>query len=208
MKKIKVLITSGPTREYIDPVRYISNASSGKMGCELSRAALKKGCDVTVVTGPVDIEYPAGVRVLKVVTALDMLKKVKKIFKNCDVMIGAAAVSDYRPSLVKKQKIKKSGKGLVVRLVENPDIIGWAGRNKNERIVAGFALESSDIAKNARKKIEEKHLNFIVANAPGVIGKDRTSIELIRQDGSSVVLKNTDKRIAAERIINEALSAF
>ncbi len=135
----RILITSGPTRQYLDPVRFLSNASSGRMGQALAAAALARGHGVTVVSGPVEVDYPAGADVISVVTTDEMLAAAKDVFAQCDGLIGVAAPCDYRPVRVQDQKIAKTGQPLVLHLIETPDIVATLGRT-NERISGSLAL--------------------------------------------------------------------
>jgi len=203
--KLTFLITAGPTREYLDPVRFFSNASSGKMGYALARAAKRLGNRVVLVSGPVGLEAPAGVEMVDVVSAREMFREVTQRAERADIIIGAAAVADYRPAKVSRQKIRKSTAALSVKLVPNPDIIKAIGRKKGKKVVVGFALESRDLLKSAKAKMEEKNLDMIVANAPAVIGSERASLWIIRRDGTMVPFKKLDKSEAAERIIDEAV---
>lgn len=187
-KPIKILITAGPTRERIDPVRYLSNDSSGKMGYALAEAAKKMGMRVTLVSGPTALTPPTGVRVVAVESALEMRKAVLKNFKNADITIKAAAVADYRPASAKKQKIKKTASTLHLSLVKNPDILKELGtKKKANQILVGFAAETQSLLKNARKKLTEKKCDWVVANNVAKKGlgfsSDRNEITLLHQSG-------------------------
>lgn len=204
--KPRILITSGPTREYFDDVRYISNASSGLMGACLAAAALKKTLPVTVISGPSEIWPPERARVIAVVSAADMLSALKKNVRTADIIIGAAAVADYRPFRQRRGKMKKTGASISLELVENPDIIAWAGTHKRAgQIVGGFALETTDLRKRALKKLHSKNLDLIVANHASAIASRRSSASIIFRDGTEAVVVAADKTIIAERIIHEAL---
>jgi phosphopantothenoylcysteine synthetase/decarboxylase len=205
MKALNVLITAGPTREYIDPVRFISNASSGIMGYELAKAARISGHKVILVSGPVGIEAEKGVKVVKVVSALEMFKEVKKLYKKADIIIGCAAVADYRPAKKQKNKIKKTRGGLALKLVRNPDILQYVGRRKGKRAVAGFALESRDVLNSARTKFRAKNLDLIAANTVGSIGRYRACAWIMNSGNVFKFLKNRTKKQIAERIINETV---
>jgi phosphopantothenoylcysteine synthetase/decarboxylase len=176
------LITAGGTREYIDPVRFISNASSGRMGYALAEAALKTGHTVTLISAS-DAQPPIGVDFVGVETAAEMFEAVKKFFHKCDCLIMAAAVSDYTPVKKSKTKIKKSEQDLVIRLKPTVDILAWAGKQKVRRqktegrkIIVGFALEDKDIRRNAEKKLKDKNLDMIIANKPEAIGADKSTV--------------------------------
>lgn len=175
---MKFLITAGPTREYIDPVRYISNASSGKMGYELAKVASKKGMEVILITGPVSIKPPDGVKVVNVLSADEMFAKVKASLAKCDIIIGAAAVSDYKPSKIQKHKIKKQSSDTTIELTKNPDILGYLGRKKFASILVGFALETKNLLKSARLKLKEKNLDLIIANYADSIGCNLSLIHI------------------------------
>jgi phosphopantothenoylcysteine decarboxylase/phosphopantothenate--cysteine ligase len=199
-----VLITAGPTREFIDPVRFISNASSGKMGAALARAA-RRTAAVIVVSGPVEIKFPADVRQVAVVSAEEMFRKVKEYLPKVDIFISAAAVADYRPKKRYSHKLKKEARSLTIELVPTRDILAWAGRQKGRCVLVGFALESKALLSAARVKRKRKNLDFIVANAPDAIGRDRSRYWLIDRIDHVRALPMTDKSEVAEIIINEAL---
>ena len=181
---MRILITAGGTREYIDPVRFISNASSGRMGYALARAALKAGHKVTLITAPSSLRVPEGVRAVRVETAAELFEAVKKNFDKCDCLIMTAAVADYTPCRKLKEKIKKGKGNLIIKLKPTDDILRWAGKHKNKsrvmshgrRIVVGFALEDRNLRKNAERKLKEKNLDMIVANEPGAIGSEKSSV--------------------------------
>ncbi|MBN2180881.1 MAG: phosphopantothenoylcysteine decarboxylase, partial [Sedimentisphaerales bacterium] len=165
---MRILITSGGTREYIDPVRFITNASSGRMGIALADAARKAGHKVTLITAPSSQNVPDGVRIIRVETAAQMFIAVKKHFDKCDCLIMAAAVADYTPCRKSKVKIKKASSDLTIRLKPTVDILRWAGKHKKvkskkekgkKRIVVGFALEDKNLRKNAEKKLQEKNID-------------------------------------------------
>ncbi len=170
------LITAGGTREYIDPVRFISNASSGRMGYVLAEAALKAGHKATLISAS-DTQPPVGVYFVGVETAAEMFTAVKKFFKSCDCLIMSAAVSDYTPVKKSKIKIKKSKRDLVIRLKPTVDILSWAGKNKRkDQFVVGFALEDKDLRKQAEKKLKEKNPDMIIANKLEAIGADKSAV--------------------------------
>jgi phosphopantothenoylcysteine synthetase/decarboxylase len=201
MPRFSCLITAGPTREYLDPVRYISNASSGKMGYALAAEAAKRGWNVVLVSGPVQEKAPSGIKIVNVVSALDMLGAVKKYFPKADAMIGAAAVADWRPAGFSCSKLKKSKTAPVIRLALNPDILKEAGRLKTKQIMVGFALETDDVAASAQKKLAEKNLDMVVANEPFVIGKNSAKVMLIDACGKQQSFSGTKKHIA-KRILD------
>jgi phosphopantothenoylcysteine decarboxylase/phosphopantothenate--cysteine ligase len=160
----KLLITAGPSREPLDPVRYISNRSSGKMGYALARAAVRRGAEVTLISGPTALEPPAGARLISVTTAAEMRDAVIKEFAQCTAIVMAAAVADYRPTMVADQKMKR-GKGPVeLRLEPNPDILKELSGKRDGKLLVGFAAETEELTANAEKKLREKNLDMIIAN--------------------------------------------
>jgi phosphopantothenoylcysteine decarboxylase / phosphopantothenate---cysteine ligase len=181
-----ILITSGPTRQYLDPVRYLSNGSSGRMGAALAAAVVDAGHRTIVVTGPVDADakYPSGVEVLPVVSTEDMLAACQKIFPDCDGLIAAAAPCDYRPAAVSECKIRKTGEVLRLELVETPDIVATlaAGKKPSQWLVA-FALETEDQHLRAMQKLERKNCDLIVVNGPATINSAATSVEVLDREG-------------------------
>jgi phosphopantothenoylcysteine decarboxylase/phosphopantothenate--cysteine ligase len=199
---MRFLITAGGTREYIDPVRFISNASSGKMGYALARAALKTGHKVTLITAPTALKPPAGVEVIRVESAAEMFSAVKERFAGCDCLIMAAAVSDYAPARPSKTKLKKQAAKLTLELKPTPDILKWAGRQKKPgQTLVGFALEDRDLRANAERKMREKHLDMIVANTPGAIGADTSTLHVKTIDSDWVAISAARKTASAGRII-------
>ncbi|HOX09975.1 MAG TPA: phosphopantothenoylcysteine decarboxylase [Candidatus Omnitrophota bacterium] len=160
---MRILVTAGPTREFLDPIRYISNSSTGYFGYRIAEEAIHRGHEVVLVSGPVAIDPPLGARFIPVVSALEMEKAVKKHFFKADCLIMTAAVADYRPVRFSKSKIKKRGKALNIKMRLNPDILSWAGRNKGKRKVIGFALETENTVKNALKKMKAKNADLLFA---------------------------------------------
>jgi phosphopantothenoylcysteine decarboxylase/phosphopantothenate--cysteine ligase len=165
LKGEKLLITAGPSREPIDPVRYLSNRSSGKMGYALARAALRRGADVALVTGPTALEPPVGARVIPVTTAAEMRSAVLEEFAQCTAVVMAAAVADYHAAKVSDRKIKRAKGAVELRLEPNPDILKELGQRKDGKVLIGFAAETEQIAVNAERKLREKNLDMIVANS-------------------------------------------
>jgi phosphopantothenoylcysteine decarboxylase/phosphopantothenate--cysteine ligase len=199
---MRFLITAGGTREYIDPVRFISNASSGKMGYALARAALKAGHNVTLITAPTALQPPTGAEIVRVENAAQMFAAVKEHFARCDCLIMAAAVADYTPSRPSKTKLKKQAAKLTLGLKPTPDILKWAGRQKKDgQILVGFALEDKDLRANAERKMREKHLDMIVANTPGAIGADTSTLHIKTTDSNWVEVNTARKTASAARII-------
>ena len=160
----KLLITAGPSREPLDPVRYISNRSSGKMGYALARAAVRRGAAVTLVSGPTALEPPAGARVIPVTTAAEMRDAVHNEFAQCTAIVMAAAVADYRPVMVADRKMKRGKEPIELRLAPNPDILKELAHKKDGKLLIGFAAETEELTANAEKKLREKNLDMIVAN--------------------------------------------
>lgn len=181
----RVLVTAGPTEEPVDPVRVITNASSGKMGFAVARAAQEAGADVTLVSGPVSLATPAGVARVNVRTAQEMFEAIKKSAPACDVFISVAAVSDYRVKHPAQQKIKKAnGKDLALQLEENPDILAWVAAQKNAPFCVGFAAESEQLERHAREKRAKKKLPLLAANlAQDALGRDDSAITLFDDRG-------------------------
>lgn len=180
---MRILITAGPTREYLDDVRFLSNASSGKMGYALAEAALAAGHEVILVSGPVSLSPPAGCEFHSVETTGEMYDACMKLFPACDGVIGAAAVCDYRPRERRTGKISKTGGALVLELMETPDILAELGRKKGNRWVVGFALESQNGRDNALRKLKAKSCDAVVLNQPDAIGSESSCAELIDLSG-------------------------
>lgn len=185
----KILVTAGPTTEYMDPVRFITNRSSGKMGYALARAALRRGAEVVLISGPTTIKPPPGVVFRPVKTAEDMRRAVFEHRNGCHMIIKAAAVSDYRPKETADQKVKKGTESLSLDMVKNPDILALLGETKKDHpcILVGFAAETEDLVKNARKKINAKNLDMIVANdvsrKDAGFQTDTNAVKIIHADG-------------------------
>ena len=206
LKGKKILITSGRKKENIDPVRYLSNNSSGKMGYSLAQAAADLGAEVTLISGPTDLKVPNGLRnFISVESALEMYEKVDEYFKNNDIFIACAAVADYRPKEYKNEKIKKSDSDFVIELVRNPDILLEMSRKKEKQLLVGFAAETNDIRENALKKLEKKNLDIIVANNASVMGSDENVIEIIKKDKTSVEISQKSKVELAYDILSEVI---
>lgn len=206
LKGKKILITSGRTKENIDPVRYLSNNSSGKMGYSLAQAAVDLGAEVTLISGPTNLKVPNGLEnFISVESALEMYEKMDEYFKNTDIFIACAAVADYRPKEYKKEKIKKSDANLVIELVRNPDILLEMSKKKEKQLLVGFAAETNNIKENALKKLEKKNLDIIVANNASVMSSDENVIEIIKKDRTSVEISQKSKIELAYDILNEVI---
>lgn len=207
LKGKKILISSGRTKENIDPVRYLSNNSSGKMGYALAQAGVDLGAEVTLISGPTNLEVPNGLKdFVTVESALDMYKAVDSYFEDTDIFIACAAVADYRPKEYQNKKIKKSDDNLIIELVRNPDILFEMGKKKKNQFLVGFAAETNDIKENALKKLEKKNLDIIVANNANVMGKNQNTVELIKKDKSSIEFNQKNKMELAYDILNEVIS--
>ncbi|MHC2070544.1 phosphopantothenoylcysteine decarboxylase domain-containing protein [Bremerella sp. T1] len=197
----RILLTSGPTRQYIDPVRYLTNASSGRMGCSLAEAAVAAGHDVVIVSGPVSVTYPAEATVHWVDTTDEMLEEARKQFDSCDGLIGVAAPCDYRPEFVQDQKIAKTGQPLVLQLIETPDIVATLGAEKKDRWVVGFALETEDRRFRALVKLEKKSCDLMVLNGPEAMNSEENQVEVLAKDGSVVATIQGNKSDVATQIM-------
>jgi phosphopantothenoylcysteine decarboxylase/phosphopantothenate--cysteine ligase len=197
----RILITSGPTRQYLDPVRYLSNASSGRMGRALAEAAIALGHDVVVVSGPVVIDYPVAARVVPVVSTEEMLAAAAAEFERCDGLIGAAAPCDYRPVRVESHKIAKSGQPMDLHLVETDDVVAMLGQRKGRRWVVGFALETEDHRLRALAKLEQKCCDLMVSNGPQAISAADNHVEVITPQGDVLATIEGTKELVAARIL-------
>lgn len=180
----RILITSGPTRQYIDPVRYLTNASSGRMGKALAEAALARGHDVVIVSGPVDVSYPAKAEVVAVISTEEMLAACQRVFPDCDGLIGVAAPSDYRPLRVETNKIAKTGEPLTLQLVETADVVATLGATKTTQWLVGFALETEDHRLRALAKAEKKACNLMVLNGPEAMHSLENHVEILDRQGN------------------------
>ncbi|MEP6716472.1 MAG: bifunctional phosphopantothenoylcysteine decarboxylase/phosphopantothenate--cysteine ligase CoaBC, partial [Terriglobia bacterium] len=201
-----ILITAGPTREPIDPVRFLSNRSSGRMGYALAAAAKARGATVVLVTGPTALEAPAGCEVIRIETAAEMFAQVLARFEAATVIIMSAAVADYRPAVSANRKIKKSTAGLMLELEPTADILASVGKRKSGRILIGFAAETDALESSARRKLENKNCDMIVGNLVGPDkGFDRPENEvlLVLRSGESVVVPMAPKSEIAHRILDE-----
>jgi len=206
----RFLITAGPSREPLDPVRYISNRSSGKMGYALARAALRRGAEVVLVSGPSAIEPPSAVRLIPVNTAAEMRRAVLEQFPECTAVIMAAAVADYRPVDASSKKLKRGKAPLDIRLEPNPDILRELGRRKNGKLLVGFAAETEELIANATRKLHEKNLDLIVANdvtqAGGGFDGDTNIATIVDRSGASDSLSLMTKDELADRIYDHLLA--
>lgn len=199
---MKLLITAGPTREYLDRVRYLSNPSSGKMGYEIARAARSAGHSVTLVRGPSLLEPSHGIRLINVTSADEMFDAVHKSYPNMDAVIMTAAVSDYKPVRYHPGKIKKTNRPLTIRFVPTVDILKYLGKNKGKRQLIGFALETEHHRANAHRKLQLKNLDYIVLNTPDSFGTNRANVEIWGKDGLVKRFRNTSKYKIGEFLIS------
>jgi phosphopantothenoylcysteine decarboxylase/phosphopantothenate--cysteine ligase len=204
---MRILITAGGTREYIDPVRFISNASSGRMGYALARAALKAGHKVTLIVAPTAQKSPGTAKLVNVETAAQMFEAVKQQFSRCNCLIMAAAVADYTPAHPARTKIRKTGKSMTIKLKPTTDILKWAGKHKKkDQIVVGFALEDNNVREWAEKKLKEKKLSMIVANTCAAIGAEKSTVQIKMPGGEWLKLPKASKAVIAGKIVSMAES--
>jgi phosphopantothenoylcysteine decarboxylase/phosphopantothenate--cysteine ligase len=197
-----VLITAGPTREPIDPVRFISNASTGAQGAALAAEALGRGYAVDLVHGPLEVDIPEHTKVYPVVTTREMLAVCARLYPDCDILIGAAAVSDYRPRQFLRQKRKRGPTPWTLELEPTEDILAALRQSKAKQLHAAFALETTDILENALQKLQSKDLDWIVANSPDAIGATRSSYFLLGANGTRIDLGTITKREVAKRLFD------
>lgn len=206
----RLLITAGPSREPIDPVRYLSNRSSGKMGCALARAALRRGAQVALVMGPTALVPPAGARVIPVTTAAEMRDAVLKEYPRCTAVIMAAAVADYHAAVVAEKKIKRGKQAIELRLEPNPDILKELGQNKDGKWLIGFAAETEELTGNAQKKLREKNLDMVVANNVAEAGSgfdgDNNIATIVDRTGAIRALPLMSKDDLADKIFDHFLA--
>ena len=211
MEGLRVMVTAGPSREALDPVRYISNRSSGKMGYAIAQAAQKRGAEVTLLSGPVAIEAPQGVKLVPFTTTQELLDRASELAREQDLLIQAAAPADYRAKEIAPQKIKKQGgEPMTFTLVENPDVAATLGKAKRSgQVFVGFAAETNDVLAHARDKLARKNLDMIVANdvtRPGAgFDVDTNIVTLITKDGQEA-LPMMSKAEVAQRILDRALA--
>ena len=211
MEGLRVMVTAGPSREALDPVRYISNRSSGKMGYAIAQAAQKRGAEVTLLSGPVAIEAPQGVKLVPFTTTQELLDRASELAREQDLLIQAAAPADYRAKEVAPQKIKKQGgEPMTFTLVENPDVAATLGKAKRSgQVFVGFAAETNDVLAHAKDKLARKNLDMIVANdvtRPGAgFDVDTNIVTLITKDGQEA-LPMMSKAEVAQRILDRALA--
>lgn len=205
MRQIKCLITAGATREYFDPVRFISNPSTGKMGIAIAKACKKSGWETTLVLGAVSAPLPDGIEIVSAISAEDMLRETSARFPACDILIMTAAVSDMRPKVKSAQKVKKENLDMLVEFEQTPDILKTLSKSKNRQILIGFAAETNDIASYAKKKLEEKNLDAIAANnvsrKDAGFASDFNEISLIFRNGETINLERGTKDELAQKLV-------
>ena len=210
LKDKKILVTAGPTQESIDPVRYITNHSTGKMGYSIAKIAAYRGAEVILISGPVNIPPPHHVKIINVISAKDMFEAVKKESSNCDIIIKSAAVADYKPKIYSDEKIKKKDNELSIELERTDDILQYLGENKKEgQILVGFSMETNNMIENSKNKLIKKNVDMIVANnlkdKGAGFGTDTNIVTLITQKNvKNLSLMSKDK--VADEIFNEILS--
>jgi len=198
---MRFLITAGPTREYLDPVRFLSNASSGRIGCALAARAKAAGHAVALVLGPCPAAPPAVDELVHVTSTQEMFDAVAARFDACDVLIAAAAVCDFRLASRRTEKIKKGAGPLVLELEQTPDILAAMAERRTAQVLVGFCLESEDLERRARAKLKAKSLDLVVANSPGAIGADRQDAILIDAAGKAGRLKDVTKEDLAAEVL-------
>ena len=210
---MKVLVTAGPTREAIDPVRFVSNRSSGKMGYAVAQAAQRAGHEVCLVSGPVALEPPPGVDVVRVATAAEMLAAVEKRVRGCDVLVMAAAVADWRPKKIAARKLKKSAGPPRIEWEATPDVLKTlAPLKKKTQVFCGFAAETENLAREARRKLREKNLDAIAANDVSKKDRgfesDRNALTVFLAEGNAVRVALASKSECAERLLDVLAEIF
>ena len=208
MKGLHVLVTAGPTQESVDPVRYITNHSTGKMGYAIAKNAMLRGAEVTLVTGRTALEPPMFVKTVPVTSAKDMYQAVMECAKEQDIIVKAAAVADYTPAHTADEKIKKSEGELSLALEKTTDILAELGKNKGNTVLCGFSMETEHMLENSRKKLEKKNLDMVAANNVKVEGAgfqgDTNVLTLITQD-EDVSLQLMSKEDAANQLLDKIL---
>jgi phosphopantothenoylcysteine decarboxylase / phosphopantothenate---cysteine ligase len=203
---VRVLVTAGPTREPIDPVRFLSNRSSGQMGYAIAQALLTAGHRVVLVSGPVHLSPPEGAECIQVESALQMLDACQAHWPQCDAIFAVAAVADYRPAAIAPQKMKRQeGEGAVLNLVPNPDIVATLAADKGPRKVVGFALESERGVEHALAKMQRKSLDVVVLNGPEAQGAAESQVVVLKADGSRRPIGPLPKSELAVELVRVAL---
>ncbi|HEV3394187.1 MAG TPA: phosphopantothenoylcysteine decarboxylase [Chthoniobacterales bacterium] len=198
---MRFLITAGPTREPIDPVRYISNRSSGKMGYAIAEAAIEAGHEVVLISGPVDVDRPRGVAVIPISTSDEMFDAVRRHTSRCDILVMCAAVADYKSAKVAKNKIKKRGENISLELVPTRDILASLPKDR-QYLVVGFAAETENVENNAQKKLREKNCDIVVANDARIgMESDENEVTILFRDGEMKRISRDSKRIISRDLV-------
>ncbi len=203
---MRFIVTAGPTREHLDDVRFLTNASSGRMGYAIARAAARRGHNVDLVTGPVSLPVPPGVRVHRATSTQEMYEAAKKLFPRADCLIGAAAPADFTPVRRIKGKAKKAESSLALRLKPTVDILATLGRAKSQQIIIAFALEVQSPLKNARLKLRRKNADAIVLNSPAAIGARRSDATILLRTGARLEVKRATKQRLGRILVSLAES--
>ena len=200
---MRILVTAGPTREFIDPVRYITNRSTGTLGYAIAAAAVRRGHDVTLVSGPVELTAPAGAKLVRVVSTADLAREVLARADNADAVVMTAAVADYTPQTPSARKIKKTGLPITLTLAPTTDVLAEIGRRRRpDQRIMGFALETDRGLDEAKRKLAAKNCDFIVLNGPANFGDVRVNVTVLARDGRQVELADMDKGELAERLLD------
>jgi phosphopantothenoylcysteine decarboxylase/phosphopantothenate--cysteine ligase len=198
---VRFLITAGPTREPIDPVRYISNRSSGKMGYAIAEAAIEGDHEVVLISGPVNVDRPRGVAVIPISTSDEMFEAVQRQARNCDILVMCAAVADYKPVKVSKNKIKKRGENVSLELVPTHDILASLPKDR-QHLVVGFAAETENIESNGQKKLREKNCDIVVANDARIgMESDENEVTILFRDGETKKISRASKKIISRDLV-------
>lgn len=205
LKGEKVLVSAGPTREPIDPIRFVSNHSSGRMGYAIAKAAKKRGAEVVLISGPSSLHEPVGVTFVKVTDAGEMYEACIRYYPQSTLVIMAAAVADYRPKKSSPTKVKKEAGHLTVEMERTKDVLKYMGSNKKDHFLVGFALETENMEENARQKLREKHLDLVVANSPWGLDKELNEVTMIDRENNIEVLPAMQKDDVADRILDNVL---
>ena len=202
---MRFLITAGPTREPIDPVRYLSNRSSGKMGYAIAASALEAGHDVTLISGPVNLDPPHGAQFICVSTGDEMFDAIDRHLRSCDVLVMCAAVADYKPKNISPEKIKKRDTNFSLELIPTRDILGSLSKQDRQFLVVGFAAETNDVEENAQKKLRDKNCDIIVANdvsrANSGMESDENEVTILFRNGEKEKISHAPKQIIARKLV-------
>ena len=202
---MRLLITAGPTREAIDPVRYLSNRSSGKMGYAIAEATLEAGHEVVLISGPVHLDPPRGAHFISILTADEMHDAVHRYVRDCDILVMCAAVADYKPAKVSPQKIKKHEENLALELIPTRDILSSLPKKDRQFLVVGFAAETNDVEESAEKKLRAKNCDLIVANdvsrADSGMESDENEVTILFQSGKRQKISRAPKKIIARELL-------